>query len=73
MFEVDIVECGTCKKPKKRIFTGYFNKRVKRYQDESGSFWNGRKYCGTCNLQRVRKKMGELRDERTAQKIEEGN
>lgn len=61
--EINLTQCGTCQQLKQRILIGKYGKD-KRYVDENGLSWNGKKYCGLCNLNRVRSHMKGLRDNR---------
>lgn len=45
--ESDFSICRNCGGRKLRKFVGYFDERNKKYEDENGKLWNGRK-CGTC-------------------------
>lgn len=52
--------CKVCLLLKSRISDGKFNKRDKRWIDESGKLWNG-SVCPICNKQRARENMKRLR------------
>lgn len=56
--------CKTCGKLKVRKLVGVFGKNNKKYVDEHNLVWNGRKYCGVCNLDRIRTHMDKLRKQR---------
>lgn len=45
--ESDLSICRRCGERKLRKFVGYFDEKNKRYIDEAGRLWNGRK-CGSC-------------------------
>ena len=45
--ENNITECRACGEKKQRILMGKFNQKDKKYSDEHGKLWNGRK-CPEC-------------------------
>lgn len=45
--ESDFSICRKCGGRKLRKFVGYFDEKNKKYVDEQGRLWNGRK-CGSC-------------------------
>ena len=57
MKEQNYTICGTCEEIKMRIHDGNYNKKDKRYVDEKGLSWNGIKWCGDCNILRMRERM----------------
>lgn len=66
--EQDVVICKTCEQPRLRIFSKKVGKN-KVFVDKGGNPWNGTKWCGSCNLVRIRQYMEKLRiSRRTAKK-----
>jgi hypothetical protein len=59
--EIDISKCsGVCGKLKLRKHVGTFDGKNKRFVDESGRLWNGRK-CPDCHKNKVKVDTKEKR------------
>lgn len=54
--------CHTCNELKIRTEDGYFGKsKNKRYVDENGKLWNGRKCCPDCHKKNAKENMKVMR------------
>jgi hypothetical protein len=58
--ESDLSSCRLCEKIKVRKLIGKFDDKNKKYIDETGKLWNGRK-CPQCQVDRARNNMKKLR------------
>ena len=61
--EANLTTCKKCQLIKVKVLSGMFNTIQKRFVDENGGLWNG-STCASCNRERVRNKMQELRVKR---------
>ena len=63
--------CHICQQLKVRVQDGYFGtSKNKRYIDENGKLWNGRKCCPDCHKDKVKKGMKELRTQKLIEQAE---
>ena len=58
--ESDLSTCRLCEKIKIRRFVGKFDDKNKKYVDETGLLWNGRK-CPQCHKDHSRMNMKKKR------------
>lgn len=64
MEEVNLSKCSKCQEIKSRIQDGkYPDNRNKKWVDESGGCWIGRK-CPSCVKTHMQQRMAKLRSER---------
>jgi hypothetical protein len=59
--EVQIKECKVCKKLLKRVFSGMFNKKDKKWKSPEGSCWNGH-VCPDCHRQKCSDRQKKKRE-----------
>ena len=59
--EVNETECRVCKQKKLRVLVGKFNAKDKRYTNEHGKLWNGRK-CPECVVAISRENIKKRRE-----------
>ena len=54
--------CHICQQLKVRVQDGYFGtSKNKRYIDENGKLWNGRKCCPDCHKNKSKETMKTMR------------
>jgi Zn-finger protein len=58
--ESDLSTCKICSKIKLRRLVGKFDDKNKKYIDENGKLWNGRK-CPLCHQKSIKENMKKLR------------
>lgn len=63
MYETDLAQCKTCNQIKVKKFIGKYDANNKKYVDEHGKAWNGRK-CPQCQVDHTKHRMRELRADR---------
>lgn len=60
--EIQVKECKVCKVLKKRVLSGKFNAKDKRWKSPEGGYWNGH-VCAECHraacAARIKKKRSE--------------
>lgn len=59
--EVQKKICKVCNVLKERIFDGMFDKKNKRWVNESGQLWNGL-VCAECQVLKTKDNMKKLRN-----------
>ncbi len=61
-----------CGELKIRVEDGYFGtSKNKRYVDENGKLWNGRKCCPQCHKNKVKNSMKDLRNSKLIELAED--
>lgn len=56
MEEKNLTKCKDCGQLKYRILLGKFDEYNKKWSDESGKLWNGKR-CPTCHRTKIQQQM----------------
>ena len=63
MTETKVIICKVCEQPKVAILAGTFDGKNKKWVDEEGRMFNGRR-CPTCHADKTKNGMQKLRFDR---------